>query len=224
MDELATALDDLAGLHEAICALLDNQRVSPLARKATLAKKLRQDVSAGTEAYLSTLISSPRGELDRKRVRKCRSAALAKMPVAVKNRLPLAALVEERRLPSHEFRHDLGQLLTLSLHCRAALAALAPTVDRRAAEALGNKVLVELRESALLYVATARTTESGGPAKARAAVAEHLKKTESHASELAALAPGASVDESLGAILSKDVGQGLHKTALDWSTVPAQAS
>jgi hypothetical protein len=140
------------------------------------------------------------------------------MPVAVANQKRLAALVNERRVSSPEVRSDVQQLLNLSLHCRAALEALAPTVDRRAADALGNKVLVELREATLLYLSTEREAGNGSTEMPRAAIVEHLKKTESHASEFVSLAPesgeGAS---SLGVTLSKDVVDMLHKTSLDWS-------
>ena len=140
------------------------------------------------------------------------------MPAAVANQKRLAALVNERRVPSPELRSDVQQLLSLSLHCRAALAALAPTVDRRAADALGNKVLVELREATLRYLSTERETGNGSPEKPRAAVVEHLKKTESHAIEFTRLAPGsADGAASLGVTLSRDVVDMLHKTSLDWS-------
>jgi len=218
MNQLDTALDDLCGLHEAFHALFDSQRASPLVTKAKVRKKLRHDLAAGTDAYVSTLISSARGELSAKRIKKCRTEALARMPAAVANQKRLAALVNERRVPSLEVRGDVQQLVSLSLHCRAALAALAPTVDRRAADALGNKVLVELRGATLLYLATEREAGNGSPEKPRAAVVEQLKKTESHASEFVSLAPesddGAS---SLGVTLSKDVVGMLHKTSLDWS-------
>ena len=225
MNELETALDDLDGLHEAFFALSDTERVSPLASNAKLQKKLRQDLAAGAEAYVSTLISTARGELDAKRVRKCRAAAAAVMPTAMASQKRLASLVEERRIPNPEFRQDLKQLLSLSLHCRAALAAMAPTVDRRAAEAIGNKVLVELREATLLYFSTARTADGGGTEKARAAVVEQLKKTENHAGEFVALAPGSGDDSSpLGVTLSKAVVEMLHKTSLDWSTAAAPST
>ena len=123
-----------------------------------------------------------------------------------------------------EVRQDLHQLLSLSLHCRAALAALAPTVDRRAAEALGNKVLVELREATLLYVSTARMADDGEAEQARSAVVEQLKKTESHAGEFVGLAPGSNDDASLGATLSKDVVDMLHQTSLNWRSTPAAHS
>jgi len=225
MNELQAALDDLDGLHEAFCALSDTQRVSPLASNAKLRKKLRQDLAAGAEAYVSTLISTSRGELDPKRVRKCRAAAAAMMPTAMASQKRLASLVEERRIPNPEFRQDLEQLLSLSLHCRTALAALAPTVERRAAEALGNKVLVELREATLLYISAARAADDNGTERARAAVVKKLKKTESHAGEFVALAPGSGDDaSSLGVTLSQDVVEMLHKTSLDWSTAAAPST
>jgi hypothetical protein len=218
MNELDKALDDLDGLHEAFHALSDDRRTSSLVTNAKLGKKLRRDLAAGADAYAATLISSTRGELDAKRLKKCRTAALARMPAAIANQKRLAALVSERRVPRPEVRSDIQQLLTLSLHCRAALAALAPTVDRRAADALGNKVLVELREATLLYLSTEREAGNDSAEKPRAAVVEHLKKTESHASEFVSLAPesgdGAS---SLGVTLSRDVVDMLHKTALDWA-------
>ncbi|HKW82606.1 MAG TPA: hypothetical protein VJN68_02540 [Burkholderiaceae bacterium] len=200
----------------------DTQRKSALAGNAELGKTLRRELAAAVDAYVSTVISTSRGELDPKRVRKCRAAAAAMMPGAVASQKRLASLVEERRIPNPEFRQDLQQLLSLSLHCRAALGALAPTVDRRAAEALGNKVLVELREATLLYAATARAADDGATDKARAAVVEQLKKTESHAGEFVALAPGPDDDaSSLGVTLSKDMVDELHKTSLDWSAAAA---
>lgn len=218
MNELEKALDDLDGLHEAFHALSDARRVSPLVTNTKLGKKMRHDLAAAADAYASTLISSARGELSAKRIKKCRSEALARMPAAVANQKRLAALVNERRVPSLEVRSDVQQLVSLSLHCRAALAALAPTVDRRAADALGNKVLVELRGATLLYLATERDAGNGSPEKPRAAVVEQLKKTESHASEFVSLAPGSDDGaSSLGLTLSKDVVDMLHKTSLDWS-------
>jgi len=224
MNELDKALDDLDGLHEAFHALSDPLRASPLVTNAKLGKKLRQDLAAGTDSYASTLMSSSRGELDPKRIKRCRAEALARMPVAVANQKRLAALVNERRVPSPEGRSDLRQLLSLSLHCRAALAALAPTVDRRAADALGNKVLVELRGATLLYLSTAREAGNGNLERPRMAVVEQLRKTESHASEFVSLAPesgdGAS---SLGVALSRDVIDMLHKTSVDWAAASLPA-
>ncbi len=218
MNELNKALDDLDGLHEAFHALSDPLRASPLVSNAKLGKKLRHDLATGADAYVSTLISSSRGELDAKRIKKCRKEAFARMPVAVANQKRLAALVNERRVPNPDVRSDVQLLLNLSLHCRAALEALAPTVDRRAADAIGNKVLVELREATLRYLSTEREAGNGRPEKPRAAVVEHLKKTESHASEFVRLAPESSEGaSSLGLTLSRDVVDMLHKTSLDWT-------
>lgn len=201
MNELETAL---------------RQHVRKLASNAKLGKNLRQDLVAGVEAHLSTIMTS-RGELVPKRVRKCRAAAVGIMPTTMASQKRLASMVDERRIPNPEFRQDLQQLLSLSQHCRAALAALPPTADRRAAEALGNKVLIELLEATLLYVSTARAADHGGTEKARAAIVEQLKKTEGHADAFVALAPGSDDPASLGATLSKDVVEMLHRTSLDWS-------
>jgi hypothetical protein len=224
LNELKNALDDLDGLREAFHAVSDPQRKSPLVSDAKLGRQLRHELAAGADAYAATLISSSRGELDGKRIKKCRREALARMPAAIANQKRLAALVNERREPSPEFRSDVQQLLCLSLHCRAALAALAPTVDRRAADALGNKVLVELRGATLLYLSTERDAFNGTSTKPRSAVLEQLKKTESHASEFVGLAPGSGDGgDSLGVTLSKDVVDVLHRTSLDWTeaSVPA---
>ena len=218
MNELDKALDDLDGLHEAFHALSDPQRASLLVTNAKLGKKMQHELAAGADAYASTLISSARGELDATRIKRCRVEALARMPAAVANQKRLAALVNERRVSSPELRSDIQQLLSLSLHCRAALAAFAPTVDRRAADALGNKVLVELRGATLLYLSTEREAGNGRPEIPRAAVVEQLKKTESHASEFVSLAPGSDDGaSSLGVTLSKDVVDMLHKTSVDWA-------
>src|SRR5258706_15664255 len=114
MNELDKALDDLDGLHEAFHALSDPQRASPLVTDAKLGKRLLHDLAAGADAYASTLISSSRGELDVKRIKRCRMEALAQMPAAVANQKGLAALVMERRALSPEIRGDVQQLLSLS--------------------------------------------------------------------------------------------------------------
>jgi len=74
MNEIETALDDLDGLHEAFRALLDTQRANAIAGKAKLAKTLGRELAGALDAYVSTVISTSRGELDPKRVRKCRAA------------------------------------------------------------------------------------------------------------------------------------------------------
>ena len=86
-----------------------------------------------------------------------------------------------------------------------------------AADAYVNKVLVELREATLLYMASARNSDDGNGAKTRAAVGALLAKTEGHAAELAKLAPDVGgQSESLGAVLATDVAELLHRTALQW--------
>ncbi len=217
MDKLDTALDDLDGLFEAFRAVADDGRARVLARNGADPRTIQRELAAAADAYAATLIASVRGDVDAKRIRKCRREAQSRMPTAVARHKALASLVNEKRLPGEEVRNDLKQLALLSLHCRAALSALAPTVDRRAAEAQGNKILVELRDAMLQYLASARESGDGDTARPRAAVVSLLERTEAHASELARLAPPAPAQgDALGAVLFKDVDEGLHKTALDW--------
>jgi len=213
MEKLETALDDLDGLLEAYRALGDDARSSVLRRSPGGLRQLQREIAAAADAYAATLIASAGGELSTQRINKCRKDAQAKMKGAVAKQKELASLVNQRRLTSAAWREDIKQLVTLSLHCRAAVAALAPAVDARLAEALANKVLVELREATLLYMASARDSS----AKPRAAVSALLAKTEGHAAELAKLAPDmGGQNEPLGVVLSKDVIELLHRTALEW--------
>ena len=217
MDKLETALDDLDGLHEAYRALHDDARSGPLRRSPNGLKRLQREISAAADVYATTLIASAGGQLSTQRINKCRKNAQAKMKGAVARQRELASLVNQGRLNSAGLREDLKQLVTLSLHCRAAVAALAPTVDKRAAESLANKVLVELREATLLHMASARNSDDGNGARTRAAVGALLAKTEGHAAELAKLAPNVGgQSESLGAVLATDVAELLHRTALQW--------
>jgi hypothetical protein len=223
MNELEKALDDLDGLHEAYRALSDTERSHPLVSRvsnAKLAKTLRQDLASGADAYAATLMSSARGEVDAKRLRRCRDGALSSMPSAVSSQKRLAGLVEERRVSSPAVRRDVERLLMLSLHCRSALAALAPTVDRRAAEALGNKVLVGLRAATLLYLATVRAGD-GSADSGRSAVLESLKRIESQAGGLAGLGPQ-ETDASLGTALAGDVVKELHELVTGWESAPSE--
>ena len=78
-------------------------------------------------------------------------------------------------------------------------------------------MLVELREATLLYLATARDSTDSQTAKPREAVVAVLEKAEGHAAELANLAPNGT-EESLspGVVMSKDVIELLHRTAIAW--------
>jgi hypothetical protein len=209
-------------LHKAHCALSDTERSHPLVSlvgNTKLAKSLRQELAAGADAYAATLMSSARGEVDAQWLTRCRDGALGSMPSAVSSQKRLAVVVEERRVSSPEVRRDVEALLTLSLHCRATLAAVAPTVHRRAAEAHGNKVLVELRTATLLYLASVRAGD-GSAASGRSAVLESLKRVEIHAGELAGLAPQAG-DASLGTALFADVVNKPHEVVTRWESAPA---
>ncbi len=222
--ELDTALDDLDGLLEASRVLADDTRKSVLRRNAEALSALRHELAAAADAYAATLISSAKGDLDGKRIRKCRQHAQARMPLAWARQKELAALVAQQRWASPALRDDLRQLVTLSLQCRSAIAALAPTVDRRAAEAIANKVLVELHDAVLLYLARARDAGDGETTRPRAAVVSHLERTERHAAELLTLGPESRGDAgSLGFALTTDTVGLLHRTALAWAQ-PTQNS
>jgi len=217
MDKLDTALDDLDGLLEVYRALGDDTRASPIRRQPDAVRQLRRELAAAADAYASALIASAGGDVTIKRINKCRRDAQALMKGAVDRQKDLAALVNAQRRPLSAVREDLRQLATLSLHCRAAVAALAPTVDTRAADAVANKVLVELREATLLYLANARDSSDEGTAQPRAAVVALLEKTQAHAAEIVELGPVADErSESLGMTLSKNVGALLQKTAQEW--------
>lgn len=218
MNELQTALDDLAGLREAAAAIGDPERHGPLAKKKKLAKALRRELAAAADAYAATAMSSAGGILDSKRLNKCRRKALGKMPLAAKHRKALADLVNQKRIVGPAIRQDLEQLLGLSLHCRSALAALVPLVGRRTADSVGNRLLVALRDATLVYLASAHRIGGDDNAKPRAAVVESLRKTDSHAADIAGLVPEDSGNgESLGATLSREFVHELHRTALDWN-------
>jgi hypothetical protein len=217
-DLLKRALDDLDGLLEAHRAMGDDTRVSALRRDPSTVNELRREVASAADAYASALIASAGGELSPERVNACRENAQAAMGAALARRQDLAKLVNQRRLPAPEIREDLRQLVTLSLHCRAAVAALAPTVDRRAADALANQVLVGLREATLRYLASVRDAGDGSTTAARAATLSLLERAEQHANKLSALAPPSDPGEAatLGIALSKDVNALLHRTAHEW--------
>lgn len=163
MHELEAALDYVHGLHKAYLALSESFRIGPLAENARLRKRLRQELSAGTDAYISALVASPGGELTTQRLEECRAEALSRAATAQENQMQLTALVVERRIPLDEFRADLRQLLVLCLNCRAALAALVGSVE----SAIGKKVLVELRDATLIYVSTSRSAHGVAPGGAR---------------------------------------------------------
>lgn len=225
-DSLETALDDLDGLFEAHRALGDDERSKGARRNAEALVAYRREIAAAADAYIATLIGSAAGALTSKRVTACRKHAQGEMKTAFGKRAEIASIVRQQRLVAADVREDVKQLVTLSLHCRAAVDALAPTVDRRAARALANKVLVELREATLRYLATARELGDGSTEKARAAAVALLDKAEQHAAELVNLAPPDKTEQeqSLGVVLSEDVKALLHKTALAWGRPDATAS
>jgi len=218
-DAIEQALDDLDGLFEATRALADRERTGDLLRKQGVAKNILRELSAAADAYAATLAAAARGVVDAERIDRCREAAIIAMPTAVERRKSLATVVSQKRLAGVEVRNDLRELINLSLHCRAALDALGPTVDRRAAEAIGNKILVELREAALIYLAVARQVGDGSSEKARASVVPLLEKAEAHAKGFEALAKESTGEtaDTPGVSMSKDVVCALHLTSLKWT-------
>lgn len=221
-DPLELALDDLEGIFEALRALAESDRKSKLLGHRKRVKAVVHELVAACDAYTVALISSSRGNFTDERLEECRAAALEVMPTAVKHRSQLADLVAQRRILSPLLRDDLQRLINLSLHCRAAVEALRPTVDRRAADGIGNKILVELRQVTLSYLAGTRQLSEellDSPEKPRAAVAPMLEKIEVHAKALEALATESSGDvaDSLGATMSKDVAIAAHLLRVSWN-------
>ena len=83
---------------------------------------------------------------------------------------------------------------------------------------MNYKVLVELRDAMLLYLARARDAGDGQTKRPRAAVVSHLERTESHPAELLKLGPESRGDAgSLGFALTTDMVELLHRTALAWA-------
>jgi hypothetical protein len=218
MEKLETALDDLDGLLEVCRALSDDNRTGSL-RGGDDRRQLQREIAAAADAYAATLIASAGGDVTTERIKKSRKNAQAQMKGAVARQKELAALVNQQRLPAARIREDVKQLVTLSLQCRAAIAALtaSPGVDSKLAEGLANKVLVEMREATLTYLARARDGDDVEGSKARAAVVAVLEKTGPHAAELARLEPETLEPRAPGGnVLLRDVNALLHKTAREW--------
>lgn len=228
MEKLETALDDLDGLLELYRALSDDARTGRLRGGAVAPlKELRRNVAAAADAYAATLMASSGGEVTAQRIAKCRKNAEAAMKAALARQKELAALVHQQRLPPEPVREDVKQLVTLSLQCRAGVAALAasPVLDTKAADAIANKVLVDLREATLVYLARARDSGGADEVKPRAAVVALLEKTGAHAAELARLEEQAAerAAGSVKNILQQDVNALLRRTACDWGLGAEQA-
>lgn len=226
MEKLETALDDLDGLWEAYRALSDDARRGSFRRDPDGLRSLQREIAAAADAYGATLVASARGDVTTKRIAKCRKDAQARMKGALARQQELASLVNQRRLPAERSRDDVKQLVTLSLRCRAGVAALtaSPAVDTKAAEALANKVLVALREATLLYLASARDSGDADGVKPRAAVVGWLEKTGGHAAELAKLEQDAAQrSETSKNDPAKELNALLHKTVRDWALGAGQS-
>ena len=99
MDKLEAALDDIEALLEAHRALSEDSRSGRLRRSPDTLKNLRREIAAATDTYATTLMASAGGDVNTKRINKCRKVAQAMMKGAVAKQKELAALVNERRLP-----------------------------------------------------------------------------------------------------------------------------
>ena len=89
----------------------------------------------------------------------------------------------------------------------------------RKPESIGNRVLVDLRQATLQYLATSRLGGGTSTEKPRAAVVTQIEKTEAEVRSLAALAPESTggLADTLGVSLSSDVAQELHHTHIGWA-------
>jgi hypothetical protein len=187
MEKLDTALDDLIGLLEAHRAAGDDARPSSLRRSRDTLKTLRRELGAAADAYAAVVMASSGGSVTPERLKRARDEARAALESAWGKRKELARMVEHARLPMNEERDDLRALLSLSLQCRAAIAAF----DAVASDAGTNKVLVELRAATLAYQSRLRESD-GDVAAARKAAAQVLDKARPHAEALARLQPAAA--------------------------------
>ena len=232
MEMLDTALDDLTGLVEAYRATTDEQRTSPLRSNADELRALQREIGAGANAYAAVTMASARGDVNQARIDRARQEAQAAMEGAWRRRSDLARLVEQQRLPLGLVRDDLRELIGLSLQCRAGVAAFdtSPLFDAAAAEPLANKVLVDLREATLTYLARVRETESADAAYpdfaqgARRAAADLLEKIVDRAAELERLEKdGAERDgtPTSPGMLADGLVSPLRKIVRDWTSADA---
>jgi hypothetical protein len=221
---LDTALDDIVGLVEAYraCVSTDNQ-----AADAALAA-VRRELGAAADAYAAVVLASAGGELPQERIERARQEAAAAMPTAWRRRKELAKRVEAARgqhMDLELVRDDLRELAGLSLQCRAGVAAFgtSPHYDAAAAEPVANKVLVELREATLTYLARVRDAD-GTPGYpefdrgARKAAAETIEKVVPRVAELAELeAAGAARAGAPQDLIGSGLAAPMRKIAREWA-------
>jgi hypothetical protein len=220
---LDTALDDIVGLVEAYraCASTENR-----AADAVLAA-IRRELGAAADAYAAVVLASAGGELPHERIERAREEAAAVMPAAWRRRKELAERVEAARGRGMDLdlvRDDVRELAGLSLQCRAGLAAFgaSPHYDFAAADPVANKVLIELREATLTYLA--RVRDAGGTPGypefaqgARKAAAETIEKLVPRVAELAELeAAGAERAGAPQDVIGSGLAAPMRKIAREW--------
>jgi hypothetical protein len=220
---LDTALDDIVGLVEAYRACTSTEHK---AADVVLAA-IRRELSAAADAYAAVVLASAGGELPQERIERAREEAAAAMPAAWRRRKELAKRVEAargQRMDLELVRDDLRELAGLSLQCRAGVAALGTSrhYDSAAAEPLANKVLIELREATLTYLA--RVRDAGGTPGypefaqgARKAAAETIEKVVPRVAELAELeAAGAARAGGTQDVIRSGLAAPMRKIAREW--------
>jgi hypothetical protein len=170
-------------------------------------------------------MASSRGDVTPSRIDRARQEARAAMKGAWRRRADLARLVNQKRLRLDLVRDDLRELIGLSLQCRAGVAAFdaSPQFDSAAAEPLANKVLVDLREATLTYLARVReaaSEDTGYPdfaQGARRAAAEMLDKVVERAAELERLERDAADRSGTPhSVLANGLVSPARKIARDW--------
>jgi hypothetical protein len=223
MQLLDTALDDIVGLVEAYRACASTQDGATDAGLAAI----RSELGAAADAYAAVVLASAGGQLPQERIDRAREEAAAAMPGAWRRRKDLARRVEAARGARTDLdlvRDDLRELAGLSLQCRAGVAAFgtSPHYDSAAAEPVANKVLVELREATLTYLA--RVRDAGGTPGypefaqgARKAAAETIEKVVPRVAELAELeAAGAARAGATQDVIGSGLAAPMRKIAREW--------
>jgi hypothetical protein len=220
---LDTALDDIVGLVEAYRACSSTDHDAADAMPAAI----RRELGAAADAYAAVLLASAGGELSQERIERAREEAAAAMPAAWRRRKELARRVEaarEQHMDLELVRDDLRELAELSVQCRAGVAAFgtSPHYDSAAAEPLANKVLVELREATLTYLARVREA-AGTPGYpefaqgARKAAAEAIEKVVPRVAELADLeAAGAARAGLTQDVIGSRLAAPMRRIAREW--------
>jgi hypothetical protein len=220
---LDMALDDIVGLVEAYRACTSTDHGTADAALAGI----RRELGAAADAYAAVVLASAGGDLSHERIKRAREEAAAAMPAAWRRRKELAKRVEASRgqhMNLELVRDDLRELVGLSMQCRAGVAAFGTSqhYDSAAAQPVANKVLIELREATLTYLARVRDA-GGAPGYpefaqgARKAAAEAIAKVVPRVAELAELeATGAARAGATQDVIGSGLAAPMRKIAREW--------